>query len=95
MDIQKSNLGGCHAENFSMCAVDIFCGYASGYRQGWIERCGPGYYTSFYPEEIIKPFFNIPVNYKLICVTPIGVPDEWPPMPPKKELKETVVYDSF
>jgi nitroreductase/ketosteroid isomerase-like protein len=56
---------------------------------------GTGYYTSFYPEEVIKPFFNIPDNYRLICVTPIGIPESWPTAPPKKELKDIVIYESF
>jgi nitroreductase/ketosteroid isomerase-like protein len=56
---------------------------------------GTGYYTSFYPEEIIKPLFNIPDNYKLICVTPVGIPENWPPMPPKKDIKDLVVFESI
>lgn len=56
---------------------------------------GTGYYTSFYPEELVKPFFNIPDDYRLICVTPIGIPESWPPAPEKKELKDIVVYESF
>lgn len=56
---------------------------------------GTGYYTSFYPEEIIKPFFNIPDNYRLICVTPIGIPESWPPMPDKEELNDIIINESF
>jgi nitroreductase/ketosteroid isomerase-like protein len=56
---------------------------------------GTGYYTSFYPEEVIKPFFKIPDNYQLICVTPIGVPDEWPKAPPKKDINDLVAFESI
>jgi nitroreductase len=56
---------------------------------------GTGYFTSFFPEDRMKQFFDIPEQYKLICFTPIGVPESWPDMPPKKDLKEFIVYDSF
>jgi len=56
---------------------------------------GTGFFTTFFPEEEMKDFFNIPDNYKLICFTPIGVPEEWPEKPPKKNLEELVVFESF
>jgi len=42
---------------------------------------GTGFFTTFFPESEMKKFFNIPENYRLICFTPIGVPDEWPQTP--------------
>jgi len=56
---------------------------------------GTGFFTTFFPEEKMKKFFNIPEQYKLICFTPVGVPDEWPETPPKKKLEEIVVFESF
>ncbi len=56
---------------------------------------GTGFYTTFFPNDEMKKFFNIPEQYRLICFTPIGVPDEWPAMPPKKKLEEVVVFESF
>ncbi len=56
---------------------------------------GTGFFTSFFPEEKMKMFFNIPEQYQLICFTPIGVPEKWPEAPPKKKLKELVVFESF
>ena len=56
---------------------------------------GTGFFTTFFPEAKMKKFFNIPDRYKLICFTPIGVPEEWPATPPKKPLKEVVVFESF
>jgi nitroreductase len=47
------------------------------------------------PEDLTKKILNIPDNYKRVCITPIGVPDKWPEMPPKKDLKEAIVYDKF
>jgi len=55
---------------------------------------GTGFFT-FLPEEKAKSFFKIPDQYKLICFTPIGVPEEWPKTPPKKSLDEVVVFESF
>lgn len=47
------------------------------------------------PEDVTKNILNIPDYYQRVCITPIGVPDEWPEAPPKKDLKEVVVYDKF
>jgi nitroreductase len=47
------------------------------------------------PEDLTKKMLNIPDNYKRVCITPIGVPDEWPETPPKKDIKEAIVYDKF
>ena len=56
---------------------------------------GTGFFTTFFPEKEMKKFFNIPENYKLICFTPIGFPSEWPQTPPKKQLKDIVVFEAF
>lgn len=56
---------------------------------------GTGFFTSFFPEEQMKAFFGIPDRYSLICFTPIGVPEAWPETPPKKQLDELVVFESF
>ncbi len=56
---------------------------------------GTGFFTSFFPEEKMKEFFKIPNQYKLICFTPIGIPEEWPETPPKKNLESFVIFESF
>ena len=56
---------------------------------------GTGFFTTFFPEKEMKRFFNIHKKYKLICFTPIGVPEQWPPTPSKKDLKDLVVFESF
>ena len=56
---------------------------------------GTGFFTTFFPEEKMRKFFNIPEQYKLICFTPIGVPDKWPETPPKRKLEEMVIFESF
>jgi nitroreductase/ketosteroid isomerase-like protein len=56
---------------------------------------GTGFFTTFFPEKQMKEFFNIPDNYKLICFTPIGIPEEWPECPQKKDLKKIILFESF
>jgi len=56
---------------------------------------GTGFFTSFFPEARMREFFEIPERYRLICFTPIGVPGEWPEMPPKKTPDETLVREKF
>ena len=56
---------------------------------------GTAFFTSFFPETHMKKFFKIPDNYKLICFTPIGVPEGVVHTPHKKALKDLVVFESF
>ncbi len=56
---------------------------------------GTGYFISFFPEDMMKEFFDIPDNYQLICFTPIGVPEEWPETPEKKDLDDIIVWENF
>jgi nitroreductase len=56
---------------------------------------GTGFFTTFFPEEQMKRFLDIPARYKLICFTPIGVPETWPDAPSKKDLDELVAFESL
>jgi len=56
---------------------------------------GTGFFTTFFPDEVMRPFFNIPERYTVVCFTPLGVPEAWPDTPPKKPLDELVVEGSF
>lgn len=58
---------------------------------------GTGFFTTLFPPEKVKEFLKAPEPEKLqfICATPLGVPKQWPKMPPKKELKEFIVYEKF
>lgn len=56
---------------------------------------GTGFFTTFFPEHKMKEFFSIPEQYKLICFTPIGVPEKWPDTPQKKKLADLVIFESF
>lgn len=56
---------------------------------------GTGFFTTFFPEDRMKKFFGIPDAYRLICFTPIGIPDQWPDSPQKKKLEDLVVFESL
>ncbi len=56
---------------------------------------GTGFFTTYFPDEVMRPLFGIPERYTVVCFTPIGVPEEWPDAPPKKSLEELVVYGRF
>jgi nitroreductase/ketosteroid isomerase-like protein len=56
---------------------------------------GTGFFTTFFPEDRMRAFFNIPDRYKLVCFTPVGLPENWPATPPKKPLDSIVVYEGF
>lgn len=56
---------------------------------------GTGFFTTYFPEEVIKPFVNAPNNLKFICAVPVGAPKELPNPPKKKRLDEFIVYEKF
>ncbi|MGD2152416.1 MAG: nitroreductase family protein [Gemmatimonadales bacterium] len=56
---------------------------------------GTAFLTTLFPEGPMREFFEIPDRYSLICFTPIGVPETWPEMPPKRRLEELVVFETF
>lgn len=56
---------------------------------------GTGFFTSYFPGPEMKKFFGIPDPYSPICFTPIGIPEEWPATPRKKDLKDLVIFEKF
>jgi nitroreductase len=58
-----------------------------------------GYGTVFYTDTIApdaaRRVLRIPERYEQVCITPIGIPSEWPTSPAKKELSDFIVYESF
>jgi len=56
---------------------------------------GTCYFTDSITEEITRQVLQIPKRYQRICITPVGVPEEWPETPPKKELNEFIIYENF
>lgn len=56
---------------------------------------GSGFFTSYFPEEVVKPFVQAPDELQFLCATPIGVPQEWPETPEKKKLEKFIIHESF
>jgi len=56
---------------------------------------GTVHYTDSIPDEVTKKVLNIPEKYTRVCITPVGVPVEWPDSPPKKKLEEMVSYEEL
>jgi nitroreductase len=56
---------------------------------------GTGFFTTFFPREVVRDFVHAPGNLKFLCATPLGIPKKWPKTPPKKDLSEFVVEEMF
>ncbi len=56
---------------------------------------GTVYATDSVPEEVTRSVLQIPETYTRVCMIPIGVPESWPPTPPKRALEEFIVRESF
>ena len=46
-------------------------------------------------EELIKGLLNIPDNFKVIAVVPLGVPDETPAPKERKSLDAIVSWEKY
>jgi len=70
---------------------------AAGYLMLAARALGYGtvYLTDSIPDSVTLEVLNIPARYHRVCVTPIGVPDGWPPPKPKKKLEELVAYETL
>jgi nitroreductase len=56
---------------------------------------GTAYLTDGIPEAVTRDVLRIPARYTRICITPIGVPDRWPEMKPKRKLEEMVAFETL
>ncbi len=56
---------------------------------------GTGFYRRFFPEKKMRELFNIPEQYRLICLAPIGIPEEWSEVPLEKDLDEIVAFEAL
>jgi nitroreductase len=70
---------------------------AAGYLMLAARALGYGtvYFTDSIPNEVTQKVFQIPERYKRVCITPVGIPHEWPETPEKKPLKDLAVYEAF
>ncbi len=63
-----------------------------------LEATELGYGTCWigaFNEEAVKKVLNIPFELKVVCVIPIGVPDEEPPARPRKAIEEIFHLDRY
>ncbi|MHC4533150.1 MAG: nitroreductase family protein [Planctomycetota bacterium] len=70
---------------------------AAGYLMLAARALGYGtvHITDSIPESVTKEVLRIPDHYTRVCITPVGIPVEWPDSPPKKKLKEFIAYESL
>jgi nitroreductase len=70
---------------------------AAGYLMLAARALGYGtvFITDAIPDNVTKEVLQIPDNYSRVCITPLGVPVEWPKTPEKKKLEEMISYEKL
>jgi nitroreductase len=70
---------------------------AAGYLMLAARALGYGtvFITDSIPDSVTKAVLHIPDYYTRVCITPLGIPAEWPKSPQKKSLEEFLAYDSL
>lgn len=56
---------------------------------------GTVFVTDAIPESVTKEVLSIPDRYTRVCITPVGVPVEWPKSPEKKKLEEFISFEKL
>jgi nitroreductase len=70
---------------------------AAGYLMLAARALGYGtvFITDAISEKVTTDILRIPDKYTRVCITPLGIPVEWPATPQKKDLKEFIVFDKL
>lgn len=70
---------------------------AAGYLMLAARALGYGtvFITDAISEKVTNEVLGIPDKYTRVCITPLGIPVEWPATPVKKDLKEFIVFDKL
>lgn len=70
---------------------------AAGYLMLAARTLGYGtvFITDAISEKVTKEVLHIPDNYTRVCITPVGIPEEWPSTPSKKLLEEFIIHEKF
>lgn len=70
---------------------------AAGYLMLAARALGYGtvFITDAISENVTTSVLQIPPKYTRVCITPLGIPVEWPATPPKKDLKEFISFDKL
>ena len=56
---------------------------------------GTVFITDAIPNNVTRDVLHIPDGYTRVCITPLGVPVDWPDSPPKKKLEEFIAWESL
>ena len=56
---------------------------------------GTVFITDAISEQVTRDVLKIPDTYTRVCITPLGIPFEWPETPSKKELDEFIIWEKF
>ena len=56
---------------------------------------GTVFITDAIPDNVTKEVLQIPDIYTRVCITPLGIPVEWPSTPKKKALEEFIINEKF
>jgi nitroreductase len=70
---------------------------AAGYLMLAARSLGYGtvFITDAISNKITTEVLQIPANYTRVCITPLGIPVEWPATPEKKKLEDFISYDKL
>lgn len=70
---------------------------AAGYLLLAAKALGYGtvFITDAISEQVTKDVLKIPDSYTRVCITPLGIPVEWPKTPSKKDISEFIVWEKF
>ena len=70
---------------------------AAGYLMLAARALGYGtvFITDAIPDEVTTKVLNIPDRYTRVCITPLGVPVEWPQAPAKKPLDDFIAWETL
>ena len=70
---------------------------AGGYLM--LAACALGYGTVFItdaiPDSVTREVLGIPDRYTRVCITPVGVPVDWPVSPRKRKLEEFIAFETL
>lgn len=70
---------------------------AAGYIMVAARALGYGtvFITDSIPADVTATALEIPDNFERICITPLGVPEEWPEKREKKPLNDVAVFEKL
>lgn len=74
--------------------VDVSIAVSFLMLEAWEQGLGTCWLGSFYQDDV-KKLLNIPDDYKVVAITPLGYPDESPQWRGRKSPGEVISYDSF